>query len=50
MAADTLVTLSVRVPKSYKEMLASIAKKWNMKQEAIVMEWIEENYRTTFFK
>jgi len=38
------------VPKPYKEMLASISRKWNMKQEEILKEWIEENYKTAFRK
>jgi hypothetical protein len=50
MSTDTLVTLSHRIPKPYKEMFASLSKKWNMKQEAILMEWIEENYKTAFRK
>ena len=50
MSTETLVTLSHRVPKSYEEMFASISRKWNMKQEEILKEWIEENYKTAFRK
>ena len=50
MSSDAKVTFNMQMPKAYKEMLQAISRKWSMKPELVVMEWIEENYKTTFKK
>ena len=46
--SNPMVTVNNRISKLHKEMWVDLEKKWKLKTDSMLMEWIEENHRTTF--